>query len=159
MGGQRSRKRGQQQQQENPPLQSDRGGTTIQEIVVSTVAGLAAQEIEGVQMGGSTSNAVGGFLGGVTGGGNNQTRGVTVEVGQEEAAVDLSMSIEYGRSIPQVSEAVRQNVINRVEYLVGLRVNEVNMVVNDVMLQENRPYQERQRQVEQESQRQVEQSS
>ena len=158
MGGQRSRKRGQKQQQ-NPPLQSDRGNTTVQEVVVSKVAGLAAQEIEGVQMGGGTSNAVGGFLGGVTGGGSNQTRGVTVEVGQEEAAVDLSMSVEYGRSIPEVSEAVRQNVINRVENLVGLRVTEVNMVVNDVMLQENRPYQERQREVEQESQQQAQQSS
>ncbi len=158
MGGQRSRQRGQQQQQ-NPPLQSDRGNTTVQEIVVSKVAGLAAQEIEGVQMGGSTSNAVGGFLGGVTGGGSNQTRGVNVEVGQEEAAADLSMSIEYGRSIPEVSEAVRQNVINRVENLVGLRVTEVNIVVNDVMLQENRPYQERQREVAQESQQQAQQSS
>ena len=157
MGGQRSRQRGQQQQ--NPPLQSDRGNTTVQEIVVSKVAGLAAQEIEGVQMGGSTSNAVGGFLGGVTGGGSNQTRGVNVEVGQEEAAADLSMSIEYGRSIPEVSEAVRQNVINRVENLVGLRVTEVNIVVNDVMLQENRPYQERQREVAQESQQQAQQSS
>lgn len=153
MGGQRSRQRGQQQQ--NPPLQSDRGNTTVQEIVVSKVAGLAAQEIEGVQMGGSTANAVGGFLGGVTGGGsNNQTRGVSVEVGQEEAAVDLTLSVEYGRSIPQVTEAVRQNIINRVENLVGLRVTEVNVVVNDVMLQEQRPYQGRQREVEQEAEQQ-----
>jgi uncharacterized alkaline shock family protein YloU len=44
------------------------------------------------------------------------------------------MAVEYGRSIPQVSEAVRTNVVSRVESLVGLRVTEVNITVNDVLL-------------------------
>jgi uncharacterized alkaline shock family protein YloU len=55
-------------------------------------------------MGGAT-RTVGGVLDSV-GGGSGQTRGVTVEVGEEETAVDLSIAVEYGRSIPQVSEAV-----------------------------------------------------
>jgi uncharacterized alkaline shock family protein YloU len=66
-------------------------------------------------------------------GGSGTTRGVTVEVGEEETAIDLSMAVEYGRYIPQVSEAVRSNVIRRVENLVGLRVTEVNITVNDVL--------------------------
>src|ERR687896_216966 len=106
---------GQRQQQERPPLKTERGNTTISNAVVSQVTGIAAQEVEGVQMGGGT------------------TRGVTVEVGEEETAVDLSLAVEYGRSIPQVSEAVRSNVIRRVENLVGLRVTEVNITVNDVL--------------------------
>ena len=57
-----------------------------------------------------------------------------MEVGEEESAIDLTMAIVYGRSIPQVSEAVRTNVIRRVENLIGLRVNEVNITVNDVIL-------------------------
>ena len=121
------------QQQERAPLQTERGNTTISNAVVSQVAGIAAQEVEGVQMGSGASRAVGGVLDSVRGGGSGTTRGVTVEVGEEETAVDLSMAVEYGRPIPRLSEAVRTNVIRRVENLVGLRVTEVNITVNDVL--------------------------
>ena len=122
------------QQQGRPPLQTERGNTTISNAVVSQVAGIAAQEVEGVQMGSGTSRAVGGVLDSVRGGGSSTARGVTVEVGEEETAIDLSMAVEYGRSIPQISESVRTNVIRRVENLVGLQVTEVNITVNDVLL-------------------------
>jgi uncharacterized alkaline shock family protein YloU len=55
-----------------------------------------------------------------------------VEVGEVEAAVDLSLSVEYGRTIHQIAESVRTNVIRRVESLVGLRVTEVNITVSDI---------------------------
>lgn len=132
--------------QQSSPLKSDRGSTTVGDSVVTQVAGIAAQEIEGVQMGGGSSAAVGSFLSGVTGG-NNSTRGVSVEVGDEEAAMDLVMVIEYGKPIPQVVEAVRKNVINKVENLVGLRVTEVNITVNDVQIHQERPQLERQEEV------------
>ena len=122
---------------EKSPLQSDRGVTTIETPVVSQVVGLAAQEVEGVTMGGAGSRAAGGLLEGITGGGGGQTtRGVVVEVGDEEAAIDLNMAVEYGKSIPQLSEAVRRNIVNRVENLVGLEVAEVNITVNDVLFPE-----------------------
>jgi uncharacterized alkaline shock family protein YloU len=119
------------------PLKSERGNTTISNTVVSQIAGIAAQEVEKVQMGGGTSQAVGGLLQSVTGGsssGGSYSRGVTVEVGEEETVVDLTMTVEYGQSVPQLAEAVRRNVINRVESLAGLRVNEVNIVVSDVQI-------------------------
>ena len=111
------------------PLKSEMGNTTISSAVVSQIAGIAAQEVEKVQMAGGTSAAVGGLLQSVTGstGGGNLSRGVSVEVGEEEAAVDLTMTVEYGQSIPRVTEAARRNVINRVESLYGLRVTEVNI--------------------------------
>jgi uncharacterized alkaline shock family protein YloU len=149
MGEQRTR---QGRQQENP-LQSERGATTIGDAVVAKIVGIAAQEVEGVQTGGGTARAMGGFLDRVPGavssvGGGSQTRGVSVEVGAEEAAADLSLAVEYGRQIPQTTEAVRNNVINRVENLTGLRVTEVNITVNDVLFpEEERPLQEQQRQV------------
>jgi uncharacterized alkaline shock family protein YloU len=120
------------------PLQTERGSTTIQDTVVARVAGIAAQEVEGVRMGGGAAQAVGGFIGGITGGRGvgGQTQGVSVEVGEEEAAVDLTMTVEYGRSIPQLTEAVRNNVVNRVENLVGLRVTEVNITVGDIFFAE-----------------------
>lgn len=138
----------------NNPLQTDRGGTTIENTVVQKIAGIAAQEVEKVQMGGGASAAVGGFLGSVTsavtGGssGPSPTSGVTVEVGQEEAAVDLTMAVEYGVSIPQTTEAVRRNVVSRVESLTGLRVTEVNITVSDVQMPEERPMVGRQQEVE-----------
>jgi uncharacterized alkaline shock family protein YloU len=131
---------GRQQQQESP-LKTERGSTTISNTVVSRVAGLAAQEVEGVQLGGGTARAVGGILDSVAGS-SGQSRGVTVEVGEVEAAVDLTMSVEYGRAIPQIAEAVRTNVVRRVESLVGLRVTEVNITVNDIFF----PQQEQQQQ-------------
>jgi len=129
MSEQGSRRRRQQRN----PLRTERGNTAISDAVVAQVAGIAAQEVEAVQMGGGAARAVGGVLDSVRGG-SGTTRGVTVEVGEEETAIDLSMAVEYGRSIPQLSEAVRTNVIRRVENLVGLRVTEVNITVNDVLL-------------------------
>ena len=129
--------------------------------MVSQVAGIAAQEVEGVQMGGGAAAAVGGFLQSVGGtvigssaGGGNYTRGVSVEVGEEEAAIDLTMAIEYGKSIPQISEAVRRNVTSRVENLVGLRVTEVNITVNDVQFREERPMLDQQQELQEQAKEQ-----
>lgn len=123
---------------DSSPLQTERGNTIIEPAVVSQVAGIAAQEVEGVEMGGAGSRAVAGLLESVTGGSGarQMSRGVMVEVGEEETVVDLNMSVEYGRSIPQLSEAVRRNVTNRVENLTGLKVAEVNITVNDVLFEE-----------------------
>ena len=122
------------------PLKGAIGNTTISNTVVSQIAGIAAleAEAEGIQMGGGTSAAVGDFLQSVSGssGSVDYSRGVSVEVGEEEAAVDLTTTIEYGQSIPRVTEAVRRNIINRVESLTGLRVTEVNITVNDVQVPE-----------------------
>ncbi len=135
-GGQQKGKRGQQGGQQgggDSPLKTDRGQTSIMDGVVAKVAGIAAQEVEGIRMGGGGSQAAGSIMSSLTGGsGGGQTRGVTVEVGEEEAAVDLSMTTEYGKSIPQLSEAVRRNIVNRVENLVGLSVTEVNITVSNI---------------------------
>jgi uncharacterized alkaline shock family protein YloU len=135
------------------PLRGEHGGTSISDNVVSKIAGIAAQEVEGIQMGGGTARAVSGFLDSVTSSGG-LARGVSVQVGEEEAAIDLTLAVEYGRPVPQVSEAVRHNVINRVENLTGFRVVEVNITVNDVLLPEERPQLDRQREVEREAREQ-----
>jgi uncharacterized alkaline shock family protein YloU len=156
MGEQRTRQGGQR-----GPLQSERGNTAISDAVVSQVAGIAAQEVEKVQMGGGTVAAVGGFLQTLTSssaGGGDYSRGVSVEVGEEEATIDLTMAVEYGVSIPQVTEATRRNVISRVENLVGLRVTEVNITVNDVQLPEERPMVGQQQEVERQAREQESQA-
>jgi len=87
-------------------------------------------------------------------GGGNFAKGVSAEVGEEEAAIDLTMAIEYGQSIPQLTEAARRNVINRIESLVGLRVTEVNITVNDVQVPEERPMLGQQEEVERQARQQ-----
>jgi len=137
--------------QQSSPLQTERGSTSISDSVVSKIAGIASQEVDGIRMGSGGSQAVSGILGSITGGSSgSQTQGVSVEVGQEEAAVDLTLTAEYGKSIPQLAEAVRRNVANRVESLVGLRVTEVNITVSNIFFPQQEAEQERQRQLEQE---------
>ena len=144
------------------PLKSEMGNTIISSAVVSQIAGIAAQEVESAQMGGGASAAVGGILQSVTGGvtsgstsgSGNFSKGVSVEVGEEEAAIDLTMAIEYGQSIPQITESARRNVINRVESLSGLRVTEVNISVTDVQIPEERPMLQEQEQTEEMARRQ-----
>jgi uncharacterized alkaline shock family protein YloU len=137
--------------QQSSPLQTERGSTSISDSVVSKIAGIASQEVDGIRMGSGGSQAMSGILGSITGGSSgSQTQGVSVEVGQEEAAIDLTLTAEYGKSIPQLAEAVRRNVANRVESLVGLRVTEVNITVSNIFFPQQEAEQERQQQLEQE---------
>jgi uncharacterized alkaline shock family protein YloU len=114
------------------PLESERGSTTVKDGVVSKIAGMAAGEVEGIHMGGSASRAARGLLGSVTGP-RNQTQGISVAVGKVETAIDLTMEIEYGRNILQLTERVRNKITERVEDLTGLRVTELNVTINDVI--------------------------
>jgi uncharacterized alkaline shock family protein YloU len=131
-----------EQQRGRSPLQSDRGTTTIQPAVVTSIVGIAAQEVDGAQMShggrrlpGDSSPTVGEFLDSVSGG-QGRSRGISVEVGEAQAAVDLTMNVTYGKPIHQLTETLRQNVIRRVESLTGLEVTEVNITVNDVTFEE-----------------------
>jgi uncharacterized alkaline shock family protein YloU len=124
------------------PLQSDRGTTTIQDGVVSNIAATAVEETDGIdpshggtRLPGDTSPTVGEFVGRISGGAG-RTRGISVQVGEEQAALDLTVNVLYGRPIHQVTDALRRNVINRVENLTGLQVTEVNITVNDVTFPE-----------------------
>jgi uncharacterized alkaline shock family protein YloU len=112
--------------------QQETGKTMIADAVVAKIAGIAAREIQGVhELGGATERAVGGAISKITGGGT-RSAGVSVEVGQEEAAIDINMIVDYGLSIPDIVNNVRQNVINQVQAFTGLRAKEVNISVNDL---------------------------
>jgi uncharacterized alkaline shock family protein YloU len=124
-----------EQQQYDSPLVGERGSTTISDTVVAMMAGRAAQEVEGVHMGGSASRAAGGILGSITGS-ESQTRGVSVEVGQVEAAIDLTMGVEYGRNILQTVDEVRRRISDRVQSMTGLHVTELNVTISDIIFPE-----------------------
>jgi uncharacterized alkaline shock family protein YloU len=117
------------------PLRSDRERTIVSDVVIAKLAGIAAQDVEGVRIGGSgaASNA-GSFVDSV--GWDGQPRDVSVRVIEKETEIDLTMSVEYGRAIPQIIEEVRRNVIDRVENQVGHEVAKVDLTVKDVLLPE-----------------------
>ena len=118
-------------------LVTGQGRTSIADSVVEKIAGVAAREISGVhEMGRGAARAFGTLKEKlpVGGSGPNVTQGVKVEVGERQAAIDIDLVVEYGVSIPDVSQSVRDNVISRVQGMTGLQVTEVNVSVDDVYL-------------------------
>ncbi len=114
-------------------LASTHGATTIADTVVQKIAGLAAREISGVHaLGGGTARAFGAIRDRIPGASASVGQGVSVEVGEKQAAVDLQLVVEYGVSIADLARAVRRNVITAIEQMTGLEVVEVNIAVNDL---------------------------
>jgi uncharacterized alkaline shock family protein YloU len=124
-----------QDRQSGSPLASERGVTNIDDRVVSTIAGMAAGEVPGVHLGGSASRSAGGVIGGITGR-ENHSRGVSVEVGRTQVAIDFTLGIDYGRNILEAVEEVRRRVIERVQNMTGLEVTETNAKIADIVFSE-----------------------
>lgn len=113
-------------------LDNERGSTSIADNVVTKVAGIAAREVGGVhQLGGGVARALGSVTSRIQGA-DAASQGVSVEVGEREAAVDLTVVIEYGEPVPRITQQIRENVIRRIEGITGLSVTEVNIAVNDL---------------------------
>jgi uncharacterized alkaline shock family protein YloU len=117
------------------PLQSDLGKTTIADRVVQKIVGLAAREVPGIyDLGGGAARTLGAIRERIPGSSQTSGQGVSVEVGETQAAVDLEVVTEYGMSIAEVAKSVRRNVISAVEGMTGLQVTEVNLAVSDIHL-------------------------
>lgn len=98
--------------------------------VLEVIAGMAASEVEGVaQMSGGLVGDIAERLGR-----KNIARGVRVEVGTREAAVDVSIIVKYGHRIPEVARLIQDSVRNAIETMTGLSVVEVNVHIVDVEL-------------------------
>ena len=119
-------------------LQTERGATKIADTVVAKIAGLAAREIPGVQaMGAGTARTMGALRSRIPGSSGQPavSQGVAVEVGERQAAIDLDLVTYYGQSIVDVADAVRRNVIDRLEAMTGLDVTEVNITIDDLYVE------------------------
>jgi len=109
----------------------DYGQIKIADEVVGIIAGLAATEVKGV------AGMSGGIAGGIAEilGRKNLNKGVKVEVGEKEAAIDLYIIVEYGAKIPEVAWEIQENVKNAVETMTGLNVIEVNINIQGVNIE------------------------
>jgi len=119
-------------------LHTDRGDTTIEETVVQKLAGIATREVPGVYaMGSASRRAFSALTERIPGSQTNVSGGVTVEKGERQTAIDVSIVIDYGFSVVEVSQGIRRNIIQSVERATGLEVIEVNINVTDVHLPED----------------------
>ena len=114
---------------------SSLGAIRIADEVVSIIAGLAATEVDGI------AGMSGGIAGGIAEmlGRKNFAKGVKVEVGEKEAAVDLYIVVKYGVRIPDVALAAQENVKQAIETMTGLSVVEVNVHVQGVSFPSEEP--------------------
>ncbi|SDT42180.1 Uncharacterized conserved protein YloU, alkaline shock protein (Asp23) family [Paenibacillaceae bacterium GAS479] len=109
------------------------GMIRISDDVVATIAGLAALETPGIAaMSGGISEGLAKRLSG-----KNAQKGVTVEVGQLEAAIDLRVIVQYGIPIQEVCRQLQLSVREAVENMTGLNVVEVNVKVDGVLFRED----------------------
>lgn len=109
------------------------GSIKVADEVVAIIAGLAATEVKGVAgMSGGVSSGIVEMLGR-----KNLAKGVKVEVGEKEAAIDLLVIIEFGARIPEVAQQIQRNVKNAVESMTGLKVVEINIHVQGVAFEKS----------------------
>jgi uncharacterized alkaline shock family protein YloU len=112
-----------------PEIPNDLGVIRIADEVVSTVAGLAAIEVEGVaSMSGGWGIDLVEKLGK-----KNLGKGIKVEASGEQTSIDIFIIIEFGYAIPKVAENVQKEVKLAVETMTGLTVSAVNVHVVSVM--------------------------
>lgn len=111
------------------------GSISFANDVVATIAGIATVEVEGV------AGMSGGFSGGLAEllGRKNLTKGVKVEVGKEECAIDLYIIVEYGSEIPAMCQKIQASVKKAVETMTGLRVVETNIHIQGVRVGKESP--------------------
>lgn len=107
------------------------GNVKIADDVVAIIAEIAAKEVKGVYaMSGGIADSITGILGK-----KNPSKGVKVEVGEKEAAIDLYIVVDYGVRIPDVSWQIQENVKKAVETMTGLIVVEVNIHIQGVNME------------------------
>ena len=116
-------------------LQTTQGTTSIADQVVSKIAGIATREVPGVHgLGGGAARTIGSLRERIPGAKTNVSQGISVEVGEKQAAVDVTVVAEYGVAIADLAAGIRRNVIGSVERMTGLDVTEVNVEVVDVFV-------------------------
>ena len=115
-------------------LETQYGTTTIDDVVVSKIAGIAAREVSGVDsLGGGGARMIGNIRESF-GASEDVRQGVDVEVAEGSARIEIAITAEYGVAIHELAEAIRRNIMNAVERMTGLSVERVNVVVHDVKL-------------------------
>lgn len=106
------------------------GNVKIADDVIATIAAVAAADIDGVVELQSTLKASVTDMLGV----KNLSKGVKVSVGEDEAIINLFITVEYGKNIVNVSKEVQEKVKEAIETMTSLNVVEVNVHVSGIAI-------------------------
>ncbi len=109
----------------NVILQNDenKGQVQIADDVVAMIASLAATEVKGVQaLSGNITNELMSKVGV-----KKLTKGVKVEVVENNVTINLAVTMEYGYNIPSTCTKVQDKVKTAVENMTGLNCTDVNI--------------------------------
>jgi uncharacterized alkaline shock family protein YloU len=103
--------------------------------VVEKVAALAALEVVGVaDLGGDFARAIESVRDRIGIGSRRGTQGVSAQIQDRQVGIDLTIVVEYGHVVMEVAAEVKANVARSVSLMLGMRVIEVNVTVDDVRL-------------------------
>ena len=98
---------------------SNKGQVQIADDVVAMIASLAAAEVDGVvSMAGNLMNKVGV---------KKMTKGVKVDVSNNEVKILLAVTVQYGHNIPAICAKLQAKVKAAVEYMTGLVCSDVSI--------------------------------
>lgn len=127
---------------ENVNNESTIGIVKISDEVVSVIAEIAADEIQGiVEVPHGVSSNISQILKGKK---SSSGKNVKVTLEEDKAIIELNVAVEYGMKIPDVVSAVQENVKKTVEAMTGLKVDKVNVNVQNIYV----PKQEQQEALE-----------
>ena len=127
---------------ENVNNESTIGIVKISDEVVSVIAEIAADEIQGiVEVPHGVSSNISQILKGKK---SSNGKSVKVTLEEDKAIIELNVAVEYGMKIPEVVSAVQENVKKTVEAMTGLKVDKVNVNVQNIFV----PKQEQQETLE-----------
>lgn len=115
---------------QKPEITNDFGTIRIADEVVSTVAGLAAIDVDGIVAlsGGWGTDLVEKL------GRKNYGKGIKVEVADDQTKIDIFIIVEFGYPIPQVAQNVQKEIKLAVETMTGLTVSSVNVHIVSVSI-------------------------
>lgn len=115
---------------ENINNESSVGIVKISDEVVSVIAEIAADEIQGiVEVPHGVSSNISQILKGKK---SSNGKSVKVTLEEDKAIIELNVAVEYGIKIPDVVSAVQENVKKTVEAMTGLKVDKVNVNVQNI---------------------------
>lgn len=112
---------------------ASRGTTVIDDAVVEKIAGIAVREVPGVHdLGGGAARAIGAIRSRLNA--TDRGQGISVEVGEKQAAVEVTVVADYPVELSRLADEIRRSVVDAVESLVGLEVTAVDITITDIAI-------------------------
>lgn len=108
------------------------GSVKVSNEVIATIAAVAATQVEGVA--GMSGGIVDGIAKLITGT-QQITKGIKVDLGEDEVSLDVSIVVKYGTAIPDIAGKVQENIKKAVENMTGLKTTQVNLFIQGVQVE------------------------